>query len=328
MNNRRKLVIVLGAGALTASFGSLAQQQGKVWRVGFLGSASAASYTSRTEALREGLRTLHLAENKNYVIEARYADGAYERLPGLAEELVKLKVDVIVAEGTPGIAASRQATSTIPIVMVAAGDPVGKGFVASLSRPGGNITGLSNVAVDVSIKYLELLHEAVPKLTRVAVLINPDNATHVDMMKNVQAAAKATSVSVTPIEVRSEGNIEAAFIRMARERAGAIIALADAFFTMQRRQLAELALKNRLPSMFSNPALADAGGLMSYGQDLTDHVRRAATYVEKVLKGAKPADLPVEQPTKLELIINLKTAKALGIKLPNSILVRADRVIE
>ena len=333
MTSRREFFIASGAGLylLATPLASLAQQQPtKVARIGFLaaGSASAPGYARRVEALRAGLRDLGYVEGKNIIIEFRWAEGKYERLPGLAAELVQLKVDVIVAAGTPGIPAAQQATTTIPIVMATTADPVGAGFVASLSRPGGNITGLSNIAVDLSSKYLELLRVAVPKLSRVAVLVNPGHPIHPDMLKNIQAAAKTTGVKVSPLQASTASQIEAAFGAIKRERAGALILLPDQVFLTQARQIAELAAKNRLPTMFWLRELVEAGGLMSYGQNLAEHYRRAATYVDKILKGAKPGDLPVEQSTIFEMVINRKTAKALGLTIPQELLLRADEVIE
>ncbi|MGH8864410.1 MAG: ABC transporter substrate-binding protein [Burkholderiales bacterium] len=323
------MLIALATGALAAPLASFAQQKPpRVARIGFLGAASASAIPNWVETLRAGLRDLGYVEGKNIVIEYRWADGKYERLPGLAAELVQLKVDVIVAAGTPAIPAAQQATSAIPIVMVGTGDPVGSGFVASLSRPGGNITGLSNIVVDVSVKYLELLRVAVPKLSRVAVLVNPGHPLHPDLLKNTQATAKTTGVKVLPAEASTTSQIEAAVGAMTRERAGALIVLADPFFYTQAPRIAELAAKNRLPTMFWTRELVEAGGLMSYGQNIAEHFRRAATYVDKILKGTKPADLPVEQPTKLELVINLKTAKAIGLTIPQELLLRADKVIE
>ena len=327
MVTRRRLVIALGAGAL-APFASFPQQQVKVWRIGFLSSASTSGYASYVEALRAGLRDLGYVEGKNIIIEFRWAEGKYERLPDLAAELVQLKIDVVVAAAPPAVQAAQKATTTIPIVFVGVGDPVGTGFVASLSHPGGNITGLSNISVDVSVKYLELLRVAVPKLSRVAVLVNPGHPNHPDFLKNIQAAAKTTGVNVSPLQASTASQIEAAFGAITRERAGALIVLPDPFFFTQARQIAELAVKGRLPTMFWTRELAEAGGLMSYGQNNAEHFRRAATYVDKILKGAKPGDLPVEQSTRLELVINRKTAKALGLDVTNELLLRADKVIE
>ena len=328
MNKRRKLVIALGASALAAPFGSFAQQPGKVWRIGFLSPASASGYANRVEALRAGLRELGYVEGKNLVIEWRFADGKYERLPGLAAELVQLKMDVIVTVTTPATSAAQKATTTLPIVMGNVSDPVGAGIVKSLAHPGGNITGLSNIATDISPKLLEMLHSMAPKLSRVVVLVNPNNSYHTTALKDVQAAAQRTGVTILSLDARTPQEIEKAFSAMAREKAGAVIVLRDPFFVEQLRQIAELAAKHRLPSISGTPDYAEAGGLMSYGSSSTDQIRRVATYVDKILKGAKPADLPVEQPTKFELFINGKTAKALGLKIPQSLLVMADKVIE
>ena len=328
MKTRRELLIALG-GALAAPLASFAQRQpAKVARIGFLGAASASVWASRVEVLQAGLRDLGYVEGKNIIIEYRWADGKYERLPALAAELVQLKVAVIVAADTSAIQAAQQATTTIPIIMVSTPDPVGAGLVASLSRPGGNITGLSGISMDLSSKYLELLRVAVPKLSRVAVLVNPAHPNHPDILKNIQVNAKMTGVNVSPLQASTASQIEAALGAMTRERAGALIVLPDPFFFTQARQIAELAAKNRLPTMFWTRELAEAGGLMSYGQSVPERFRRAATYVDKILKGAKPADLPVEQPTKLELLVNLKAAKAIGLTIPQELLFRADKVIE
>ena len=329
MNSRRKIVLALGAGALAAPLASFAQQKSaKVARIGFLSAASASGSVSLAEELRQGLRDLGYVEGKSIIIESRWAEGKYERLPGLAAELVGLKVDVIVASTTPAVQAARQATTTIPIVMVGTGDPVGSRFIASLARPGGNITGLSSLSADVSSKYLELLRVAVPKLSRVAVLVNPGNPIHPAFLKNVQAAAKTTGANVLPLQASTASQIEAALGAMTRERAGALIVLPDAFFGTHGRQIAELAMKNRLPTMFGIGDSVEAGGLMSYGQNIPERFRRAATYVDKILRGAKPANLPVEQPTKFELVVNLKTAKAIGLTISQDLLFRADKVIE
>ena len=328
MATRRKLLVALGA-ALAVPLASFAQQKpAKVARIGFLGAASPSGLPSWAEGFRAGLRDLGYVEGKNIVIEYRWAEGKYERLPGLAAELVQLKVDVIVATTPPDVLAARQATTTIPFVMVSVGDPVGMGLIASLARPGGNITGLSTINVDLSGKWLELLRVALPKLSRVAVLVHPGHPVHPDMLKNIQAAAKTTGVNVSPVQASTAGQIEAAFGAMKQERAGALIVLPDPFFLTQARQIAELALKNHLPTMSGTGDSVEAGGLMSYGQNILERFRRAATYVDKILKGVKPGDLPVEQPTKFELLVNMKTAKALGIKFPDSILVQATRVIE
>jgi putative ABC transport system substrate-binding protein len=328
MNNRRKLIIALGAGALTAPFGSFAQP-GKVWRVGFLSPVSASGISQYTDAFLKGMRELGYVEGKNLVVEWRFADSNSERLSGMAEELVRLNVDVIVAAGgAPAIGAAQKATTTIPIVMATAGDPVGDGFVKSLARPGGNITGLSNMGVDLGPKLFDLLHSAVPKLYRVAVLVSPTSTSYRAISENVQAAAQKAGVKTMVAEASSPQEIENAFSMMAREHADAVIIGNAAFFALQRRQVAELALKHRMPSIFGNPLNVEAGGLMSYGYKATDNYQRAAIYVDKLLKGAKPGDLPVEQPVTLELVVNLKTAKALGLTIPPTILLRADEVIE
>ena len=327
MITRRKLIVALGAGALTAPLAAFAQQQrSNVARIGLLHAAS--NIANQREALIAGLRDLGLVEGKNIIIEYREAAGKYERLPGLAAELVEMKVDVIVAVSPGAIQAARQATTTIPIVMVATSDPVGSGFVASLSRPGRNITGLSNMAVDVSSKYLELLRDAVPKLSRVIVLVNPGSLTHPDYLKHIQATAQTTGVKVSPAQAGTASEIEAAFGAMKQERPGALIVLPDQFFLVQARRIAELAAQHRLATMFWTLGPVESGGLMSYGQIAGEQFYRAATYVDKILKGAKPGDLPVEQPTKIELVINLKTAKAIGLTIPQELLLRADKVIE
>lgn len=330
MNNRRKLVIALGAGAVVLPLHAFAQPKAKIWRVGFLSQRSRPVSLDAEiyGAFPRGMRELGYIEGKNLVIEWRFAGGDTELLPNLAAELVKLKVDVIVAGGAPATGAAQKATTTIPIVMGNIGDPVGDGFVKSLSRPGGNITGLSTIVTEVSVKHLELLRAVVPKLSRVAVLINPLNASDSMILEQINGAGYTTGVKVVPIEASNPGQIEAGFGAMKRARTGALIVAADELFDAQRDQLAKLAIANHLPTIFSNRELAEAGGLMSYGQDLTKHYQRVATYVDKILKGAKPGDLPVEQPTTLELVINRKTAKALRIKFPNSIMLRADKVIE
>jgi len=329
MNSRRKLLVALSAGALAAPFACFAQQQRpKVARIGLLEASSASSSAKLREALIRGLRELGYMEGKNIIIEERWAEGNYERLPGLAAELVQMKMDVIVAGSTPAIQAAQRATTTIPIVMVRVGDPVGSGLVASLSRPGRNVTGLSNMSAEVASKYLELLRAAVPKLSRVTVLVNPANPLHSDLLKRVQATEKTNSVTISPVEASTASQIEAAFAAMTRERAGAVIVLPDPFFSSQARRIAGLAAQQRLPTMFWTPALVESGGLMSYGQSNAEHYYRAATYIDKILKGAKPGDLPVEQPTRIELVINLKTAKAIGLTIPQRLILQADKVIE
>ncbi len=308
---------------------SFAQQQGKVWRVGFLAVRRPVSLDSDVfGALPQGMRELGYVEGKNLVIEWRFADRKIERLPGLATELVQLNVDVIVTAGTPATSAAQKATATIPIVMGTASDPVGSGFIKSLARPGGNITGLTYIPGEVSPKQLEMLLTMVPRLSRVAVLVDSRDSSHAEILKSVQAAAQMTRAKILPVEARTPQEIERAFSAMVREKAGAVLVVSGGLFNQQARQIAELAVKKQLPSISTRGEYAEVGGLMSYGTNFREGFRRAATYVDKILKGAKPGDLPVEQPTKFELIINGKTAKALGIKIPNSILVRADKVIE
>ncbi len=331
MTTRRELLVSAASGLclLAVPPAAFAQQKPpKVTRIGYLYGGSSELTRSRFESLRAGLRDLGYIEGKTFVFETRWAEGKYERLPELAAQLVKLKVDVIVAAGTPGIKAAQEATTTIPIVMVATGDPVGLGFIASLPRPGGNITGLSNLNVDLSSKYLELLRAAIPKLSRVAVLVNAGNPTHPHYLPNIEAAARTSGMRVSPVHVSGATQFDAALGTVKQERAGALIVLADAMFSSQAHRIAELAAQQRLPTMFANRDLVEAGGLMSYGQNIAEMYYGAATYVDKILKGAKPGDLPVEQPTKIELVINLKTAKAIGLTIPRDLLFRADKVIE
>jgi len=330
MITRRVFVGTLAGGLLTAPLAAQAQQVGKVFRVVYLspGSPSEPFRQRRFEAFRQGLRELGYVEGRNIAIESRWAEGKYDRYPALAADLVRLKVDVIVPVGGAATQATQQATRTIPIVMSVVIDPVGSGLVASLARPGGNVTGLTIMASDLVGKQLELLKEVVPKVSRVALLWNPDNPGSAPQLRQAEAAARALGVRLQPLEARDPQEIDSAFAAMTRERAGALLILADAIFLNQRRQIAELAAKRRLPAVFGNGEHAEAGGLMAYSANLLDLERRAATYVDKILKGAKPADLPVEQPSKFELVINLKTAKALGLTIPHSLLLRADEVIQ
>ena len=328
LNTRRRIVLALGAGALAAPLASFAQQQAaKIARIGFLGTASASGWASRVEALRAGLRDLGYVEGKNIVIEFRWAKEKYDQLPDLAAELVRLKVDVLVTGGTPGTLAAKRATTTIPIVMAVSGDAVASGLVASLARPGGNITGSTFFVQELYAKRLELLKEAVPRITQVAVLLNPDNPASLTNIKQMEIAAKSMKVELQRFEVRGPNEFEGAFSAMAKRRVDAVEITDDPMLIVNARAIADLAAKKRLPSI-GFKEYAEAGGLKAYGVNLLDMWRRAAYFVDRILKGTKPGDLPVEQPTKFELVINMKTAKALGIKLPPSILVRADRVIE
>jgi putative ABC transport system substrate-binding protein len=325
LSSRRRAVIALAA--LSVPFSALSQTPLRAYRIGFLVPRSSANFKGRVEAFQTGLRELGYVEGKNLTIEWRFADGEYGRLPMLANELIQSRIDVLVVDSTPGVKVAHAATTTIPIVMISVGDPVASGFVASLARPGGNITGLSNVVGDVSAKYVELLHVVVPNLRHIVVLTNPDNSTHAKIANQVRTSAATIGVKVAPIAARTPADIEAAFRKISKDGAGALIVLGDPFFGQQGPQIGELAMESRVPTLLTNRTLAEAGGLMSYGQDLSEHYRRAAVYVDKILKGAKPRDLPVEQSTKIELVINMKTAKAIGLTIPQSLLLRADDVI-
>jgi putative ABC transport system substrate-binding protein len=305
-----------------------AQQPTKIPRIGYLALGSPSGNPFRIEAFRQGLRELGYVEGKNIIIEYRYAEGKFDRHPALAAELVRLKVDVIVTAGPPSTRAAKEATATIPIVMTQVGDPVGSGFVASLARPGGNITGLSTLAPELSGKQLELLKEIVPKLSRVAVFgtsTNPDNA---QLLKEVELAAKAFGVKLQYLDIRDPKDIGTTFRAASKGRADAVIMrVGGGIVGAHRTQIADLAVKSRLPAIYYDPQFVEAGGLMTYGINVTDLDRRAATYVDKILKGAKPADLPVEQPTKFEFIINLKAAKQIGLTIPPDVLARATKII-
>jgi putative ABC transport system substrate-binding protein len=304
-----------------------AQQPKQVPRIGFLATGSAPAVLTRVEAFRRGLRDLGYVEGKNIAIEYRYAAGKSDRLPDLAAELIHLKVDVLVAQGAPAAHAAKNATNTIPIVMGNAADPVGTGLVTSLARPGGNITGLSDFNLGVITKRLELLKEVVPTASRIAVLLNPANPTNPLQLKDLEAIAPALRVTLLSLEVKGPDDIETAFTTVKKARAAALLIVGDPMFGANRTRLVELATKSRLPTIWSVREYVAAGGLMSYGTHLDDLHRRAAVYVDKILKGAKPADLPVEQPTKFEFIVNLKTAKQIGLTIPPNVLARADKVI-
>src|SRR5215813_6505103 len=310
---------------LAASTFAEAQQAQKVPRIGYLISGSRSF---RTDAFRQGLRVLCYVERKNITIEYRDTEGKIERYSDLASDLVSLKVDVIFVASTPGALAAKNATKTIPIVFTSVGDPVESGLVASLARPGGNITGLSTLAPDLSGKALELLKETVPKVSRVAVIWNPENPGKTHSLRETEVAARAFGSQLQPLEVRGPSDIEPAFQAARRERAGGLIVLRDVVTVGQTKRIVELALKNRLLTIYNDRDFVDAGGLMSYGPNMSDLFRRVAAYVHKILKGTKPADLPVEQPTKFEFIINLKAAKQIGVTIPPNVLARADKVIK
>lgn len=326
---RRKVVLAIGASLVYSPLAILAQPAAKLHRIGFLAGASRPEVidSSVYGAFTRGMGELGYVEGKNFVMEWRFADGKFERFPDLAAELVRLKVDVIVTGASVAVLPAKKATSIIPIVMGASTDPVGAGYIASLARPGGNITGVASSVDDFSAKHLELLMTAAPNVTRVAVLVNP-NASNIRATQNIQAAGDKLSVKILRIEAPTPEEIERGFITMTRAGAQALIVVFDPLFSRQRRRIVELALKHRLPWITTQREYVEAGGLMSYGEPLAESYRRAATYVVKILKGAKPSELPVEQPTILELWINRKTAKALGLSIPQELIFRADRVIE
>jgi putative ABC transport system substrate-binding protein len=313
---------------LTAAPSTDAQQPTKVPRIGYLTVASLASNVARVAAFKQGLRELGYVEGKNIVIEWRSAEGKFERQGELAAELVRQKVDVIVSSGPTMTQAAKEATTTIPIVMAQDSDPVGNGFVASLARPGGNITGLSVLSPELSGKQLELLKEILPKLSRVAVLGNSNEPANAKTLKEIESAAKSFGVQVQSLDAQAQKDIAPAFRVATKTHPNAILVLASAIVTDHRTQVANLALKSRLPAIYGSSIWVNDGGLMSYGTSLVDLSRRAATYVDKILKGAKPADLPVEQPIKFEFVINLKAAKHIGLTIPPNVLARADKVIK
>ena len=327
MNTRRKVILVLGAAALASPLSSLAQPAAKIWRIGFLGSATAQTYARPLDALRAGLRDLGYVEGKNLVIEYRWAEGDYARLPGLAAELVKMNVDVIVTHATPGTLAAKRATTTIPIATAAIGDAVAAGVVTSLARPGGNITGTTFFNPELAAKRLEIIRDALPRARRVALLLNPGNPSIEPIFKAMQLTAKALKLELQQFPVRAPGEFDAAFAAMAAKRIDVFVTLEDPLITANAKRIAELAATRRLPSI-AHPDFADAGGMLGYGVSIPDMFRRAPYFVDKIFRGAKPGDVPIEQWSKFELIVNLKTAKALGIKLPDLVLQRADRVIE
>jgi len=326
MKRRDAVLAILALGAVPLA--AHAQQRAKPARVATLQAGSPEALGYLTEVFKQAMRDLGHIEGKTVIFESRWAMGKAERLPDLAKELVALKPDVILVGNISATLAVRQATATIPIVMATSVDPVGTGLIKSLARPGGNITGLSNMAVELGPKLLEMLLAIVRKPSRVAVLVNPANKGHATLLESIQVEAQKAGTTVLPVKAQSLQEIEGGFSMMARENVGAAIVALDALFNQHTRRIAELAGKHRLPSIAGWPQYAEAGGLMSYGQNLVENFRRAAMYVDKILKGAKPADLPVEQPMRLELVINLRTAKALGMTVPHSVLLRADRVIE
>lgn len=329
MNTRRRIILGLAAGALAVPLASFAQQpQGKVPRIGFLISETLSGQASRVEALRAGLRDLGYVEGKSIAIEVRSADGKYDRLPELAAELARLQVDVLVAFGIKAVVAAKHATATIPIVVPATtSDLVAMGLISGLARPGGNITGSAMFGPETAAKQVELFKEAVPRITRVAVLLNPANAARGLILQAMRATAKSLKLELQPFEVRTAKEFGRTFSAMAKGDVDAIAVTQDTLFGSNAKEIADLAARQRLPSA-GNKEFAEAGGLIGYGANNAELYRRGAYFVDRILKGAKPADLPVEGPTRFELVINMKTAKGLGIKIPESILIRADKVIE
>ena len=323
---KKSIGFALSAMLLVLSFPAEAQQPTKIPRIGVLrpGLAAAPNY----EAFRQGLRELGYVEGQNVVLEFRDAEAKAERLPDLAAELVRLKVDVIVTSSTPAIQAAKQATGTIPIVMAFSGDPVGTGLVASLAKPGGNITGLSDIGPEISGKQLELLKEAFPTISRVGFFLNPSNQGNRLRLKAAEVTAGELKVQIQALEVRSANDFEKAFSTIRKGQTQALMTLRDPAINVNQKRIVEFAAENRLPTMHIDKEPVEAGGLMSYGPNVPDLFRRAAIYVDKILKGAKPADLPVERPIKFEFVINLKTAKQIGLTIPPNVLARADKVIK
>jgi putative tryptophan/tyrosine transport system substrate-binding protein len=323
---RREIIVTLGS-AVVWPLAARAQPSGKTYRIGFLGMTSDADRRRDVDALRTGLRQLDYEEGKNIVIDYRWAEGRYDRLPGLAADLVKLNVDVLVTHGTPGAQAAKHATSTIPIVVTAVTDPVAGGLAVSLARPAGNLTGLTFFNDELIAKRVEFMKEAIPTLTRVAVLVNPVNPGNLRMLPVVQRAASALGVELVPIRAKTRDEISAAVATVAARQAAGLVVFEDPLLIANARQTAEFALENGLPMIGFKPH-AEAGALMEYGVDLADLYSRSASFVDKILKGTRPADLPIERAVKFDLVVNLKSAKTLGIELPTSLLIRANEVIE
>jgi ABC-type uncharacterized transport system substrate-binding protein len=327
VDGRLPFIVTITLIVLAAAFTAYAQQPKKVPRIGFLATVSPSTISDRVDAFRQGLRELGYVEGKNIMIEWRYAEGKADRLPGLAAELVRLTVDLIVSAAPIPTRSAKQATSTIPIVMAFDDDPVGSGFVASLARPGGNITGLSTLSPEISGKQLELLKEIAPKLSRVGVLGDVTRPGVPQALREINLAAGTFGMRVQYLDVPTSNDIETVFRAASRERAEAVLVLVGPVLMSHRTQVTDLAAKNRIPAIYERAEFTDAGGLMFYGASISDMFHRAATYVDKILKGTTPAELPVEQPKKFELIINLKAAKQIGLIIPPNVLARADRVI-
>ena len=324
---RKVTVLTLYAMLFAFSVPAEAQQPKKIPRIGYLSYGSVEIEQSNLAAFQQGLRELRYFEGQNIIIEQRYAAGRSDRLPELLAALISLNVNVLIAAGDPAVHAAKKATSTIPIVMVTSPDPVGTGLVASLAHPGGNVTGLSDLHAGVITKRLELLKEVVPSVSRVAVLLNPANRSNPLQLKDIQAVAPAFRVTLISLEVKGPDAFDHTFTTIGKEQPGALFVIGDRLFATHRKRIFEFVIKSRLPAVYSQGEYVEAGGLMSYGTNFADQYRRAAVYVDKILKGAKPADLPVEQPMKFEFIINLKAAKQIGLTIPPNVLARADRVI-
>jgi putative ABC transport system substrate-binding protein len=327
MMNRRTVILTLAGSLLAAPFASHAQA-GKVWRIGYLASGARPSDDAPPAALRQALQELGYVDGTSISYVGRWADVKKDRLPGLAAEMVGLKVDLIVAFGAPAAEAAKEATSTIPIVVVNAGDPVGIGLIASLARPGGNVSGISDQATELSPKRLELLKEAMPNASNIAVLWNAGDRAMTLRYREIEKAARVLGVTIRPLGVREPDDFDVAFTAMTRERPDALLLITDALTNLNRKRIVDFAAAHRVPAMYEFGSLVREGGLMSYGPDLGDSFRRAAVYVDRILKGAKPGELPVEQPNRYYLLVNLKTAKALGLTIPQSLLLRADEVIQ
>jgi putative ABC transport system substrate-binding protein len=325
---RREFITLLGGAAAAWPLAARAQQPGKVWRIGFLSAQSRPAFLGLYAGFQQGMAELGYVEGRDFTGEFRFAEGQYARLPGLAAELVGLRVDVLFTAVTAALRPLQQATHTIPIVFASINDPVGNGFVASLARPGGNTTGLAGSTDDTAPKQLDLLATIVPGVTRGGLLGNPDNPSYPPILKNTQGAARQAGLALVPAQARNLLEIEQAFTAFGNDRVQAFMTAPDSVFFAQRQHIAEFALRNRLPSMFGQREYAAAGGLMSYGESVKEFYRRAAAFVDKIFKGAKPADLPVEQPTRFHLVINRKTAEALGVTIPPQLYVFADEVIE
>jgi putative ABC transport system substrate-binding protein len=326
--DRRAFIGTMTGALLAAPLAAEAQPTGKVYRIGFLGNSTEALEANLVGPFREGLRERGYVEGRDLTIEYRWAEGAYERFPALIAELIALKVDIIVTAGTPAALAVKRSTTTIPVVMAAIGDPIGTGLVKSLARPGGNLTGLVAIAPDLEGKRLELLTQIVPKLLSVAFLANPANPLHVTSEKQASAAAKALHLKVVFFPVRTDGEFDHAFQAIVGQRSGALIMLADRLFLHHRARIVEFTARHRLPAVYAYNELVQVGGLMSFGPSYPEMHRRAAYFVDRILKGARATDLPMEQPAKFELILNLRTARTLGLVIPQEVLQRADQVIE